>query len=417
MANKVVLKDYRDFTTGVSIDGGVKIVLFDQGGGLYSESAAGGGGGGGGAVTVADGADVTQGAVADAVVAAGAAGSISAKLRRLSADIGTWIATIGTKNSAGSASVTLASDDAQIGAKTTASVIGAGGSGIIGWLSAISGLLPLSLGQKTMATALAVSIASDQTSLGTVPNTQAGVTDVAGANWAAASGASSGIIDSTGPDVAFNVSLTTYNPGASAVGLDAFLEESLDGGTTWDLVWCCERMTVASSVRVPAQLFRTRSRRWRWQNTTATNTTAAATSAAATINANKLSIPPTRTTRQYFDRTQALLVNPASAATTSGVINSVATAGAGYDTGGATNIAAVINVGAAATPATYQLQVCPFNSTSSADWVGVGTATLAVANSSVRLSAAGITERFFRVVTTVAGAAQAGNYVCLTASS
>lgn len=48
----------------------------------------GGGGGGGGAVTVADGADVTQGALADAVVAAGAAGSVSAKLRRLTTDLG-----------------------------------------------------------------------------------------------------------------------------------------------------------------------------------------------------------------------------------------------------------------------------------------------------------------------------------------
>lgn len=39
-------------------------------------------GGGGGAVTIADGADVTEGAIADAIVAAGAAGTVSAKLRR-----------------------------------------------------------------------------------------------------------------------------------------------------------------------------------------------------------------------------------------------------------------------------------------------------------------------------------------------
>ncbi len=41
----------------------------------------------GGPVTVADGGDVTQGAVADAAVAAGAAGSISAKLRRATAQL------------------------------------------------------------------------------------------------------------------------------------------------------------------------------------------------------------------------------------------------------------------------------------------------------------------------------------------
>lgn len=51
----------------------------------------GGSSGGGGAVTVADGADVTQGAVADAAVAAGAAGTLSAKLRSISRDIGTLI--------------------------------------------------------------------------------------------------------------------------------------------------------------------------------------------------------------------------------------------------------------------------------------------------------------------------------------
>lgn len=43
-----------------------------------------GGGGGGGAVTVADGADVTQGAVADAAVTGDVNGSVSAKLRGLS---------------------------------------------------------------------------------------------------------------------------------------------------------------------------------------------------------------------------------------------------------------------------------------------------------------------------------------------
>lgn len=54
-------------------------------------AGGGGGGGGGGASTIADGADVTQGAVADAVVAAGAAGTEAAKLRRLTTDLGTLI--------------------------------------------------------------------------------------------------------------------------------------------------------------------------------------------------------------------------------------------------------------------------------------------------------------------------------------
>jgi len=48
--------------------------------------------GGGGASTVADGANVVEGATADAVVAAGAAGTISAKLRRLTTDISAFMA-------------------------------------------------------------------------------------------------------------------------------------------------------------------------------------------------------------------------------------------------------------------------------------------------------------------------------------
>lgn len=44
-------------------------------------------GGSGSAVTIADAADVAQGAVADAVVAAGAAGTVSAKLRRITTDL------------------------------------------------------------------------------------------------------------------------------------------------------------------------------------------------------------------------------------------------------------------------------------------------------------------------------------------
>lgn len=72
-------------------------------------TGTGGGGGGGGAATIADGADVTQGAIADAVVAAGAAGTLSAKLRRLTTDIGAMLAqlpaTLGIKTSAASLSV------------------------------------------------------------------------------------------------------------------------------------------------------------------------------------------------------------------------------------------------------------------------------------------------------------------------
>lgn len=101
----------------------VQIIGQDGGDGTVAAVVAGvltvsGGSGGGGAVTVADGADVTQGAIADAVVAAGAAGTLSAKLRRLTTDLAALLvqlpATLGAKVSASSLSVVLASDQARV---------------------------------------------------------------------------------------------------------------------------------------------------------------------------------------------------------------------------------------------------------------------------------------------------------------
>ncbi len=60
-----------------------------------------GGGGGGGAVTVADGADVTQGAVADTASTAGGVGTLSAKLRLMTTQLGTLNTTLGTPFQAG----------------------------------------------------------------------------------------------------------------------------------------------------------------------------------------------------------------------------------------------------------------------------------------------------------------------------
>ncbi len=67
---------------GQDVDGKVFILRFDADGNLLVSSS---GGGGGGAVTIADGADVTQGAIADVSVPPGNAGTQSAKLRGLGA--------------------------------------------------------------------------------------------------------------------------------------------------------------------------------------------------------------------------------------------------------------------------------------------------------------------------------------------
>jgi len=61
----------------------VATTVWDTGSLQWVKAVQASGGGGGGAVTVADGADVTQGAIADAAVYGDSAGTLSAKLRGL----------------------------------------------------------------------------------------------------------------------------------------------------------------------------------------------------------------------------------------------------------------------------------------------------------------------------------------------
>lgn len=58
---------------------------------IAASLAAGAGGGGGGAVTIANGDDAAEGSTTDAAASAGGTGTISAKLRKISADIATLI--------------------------------------------------------------------------------------------------------------------------------------------------------------------------------------------------------------------------------------------------------------------------------------------------------------------------------------
>lgn len=88
---------------------------WDAGGLEWVEGTQPGGGGGGGAVTIADGADVAEGATADAAVVTDTTGTVSGKLR-----------------------------------------------GLVKWAFE---RMPASLGQKAMAASLPVVIASDQSSL------------------------------------------------------------------------------------------------------------------------------------------------------------------------------------------------------------------------------------------------------------
>jgi hypothetical protein len=91
-----------------------------------SGGASSGGGGGGGAVTVADGADVAEGATTDAAVTTDTDGTVSGKLRGLVK----WAyermpAALGQDDMAGSLPVVIASDQSAI----DVNIVGGGGSG------------------------------------------------------------------------------------------------------------------------------------------------------------------------------------------------------------------------------------------------------------------------------------------------
>lgn len=105
--------------------------------------AGGGGGGGGGAVTVANGADATQGAIADAAAAPGGAGTLSAKLRTLTGAAG-------------------APTDAAAAAAGTGDygLIAAVKRALLNWAALLS-RLPAALGPQTAANSLSVAPATD----------------------------------------------------------------------------------------------------------------------------------------------------------------------------------------------------------------------------------------------------------------
>jgi hypothetical protein len=88
---------------GVDAQGQQRPILVDATGAISTTGSSGGGGGG--ASTIADGADVAQGAVADAIVAAGAVGTLSAKLRRLTSDTDAIKTSIAAATPAGEAHI------------------------------------------------------------------------------------------------------------------------------------------------------------------------------------------------------------------------------------------------------------------------------------------------------------------------
>jgi hypothetical protein len=115
------------------------------------ETQPGGGGGGGGPATIADGADVTQGAIADAAVSTDAAGTVNAHLRGLVKLLAAPLHAIIDSSAAIAVTIAAALDVSDRVAR------------LLGHVSLDSG--GTLKGQTTMANSLPVVVASDQTGL------------------------------------------------------------------------------------------------------------------------------------------------------------------------------------------------------------------------------------------------------------
>ncbi len=133
----------RTTITGQKPDGTTVDASFDSSGNLNTT-----GPGGGGAVTVADGADASLGALADAAASVGATGSVQAKLRLITSQLDAMATLLST--GANVASETIGGDLYQI------IKLGIGAAGASA---------DLAFGQAVMAASLPVAFASNQTTL------------------------------------------------------------------------------------------------------------------------------------------------------------------------------------------------------------------------------------------------------------
>src|SRR6266404_692330 len=148
------------------VNNGIAYLAMNTSGQLCTNAS----GGGGGAATIADGADVTQGAIADAASTAGGTGTLSAKLRLMTTQLGTINTTLGSPFQAGGALAANQSVNvAQFGGVSTstgqvavsvAPVTATNTALVVDLRPDSPGIV--TLGQTTKSASIPVAIASDQ---------------------------------------------------------------------------------------------------------------------------------------------------------------------------------------------------------------------------------------------------------------
>ena len=209
-------------------------------------------------------------------------------------------------------------------------------------------------------------------------------TDYSAQAWAAASGNGAVIAEANGLGAAatFDVNLTAWTAGAST-GLDIYLQESPDNGTTYYDIWQCEALTAVGRCRIPAIPINGR-RRMRW-----VNRGGAATTATVTVTAMEQSDGHTKLF-QFFDRTASVGSGTAAAGTNS----------ATYHIDMPDRLTVAVQTGTATAPASWKVQM----SMDGTNWYDASAAISCPASSMTLLPiTAGVTGRLMRVQCTVTG--------------
>lgn len=246
-------------------------------------------------------------------------------------------------------------------------------------IAQIAGITPLNHSPNGAASgkALTVGIA------GPISNT-----DYSAQAWAAASGNGATIseVNGLGASATFDVQLTAWTAGAST-GLDIFLQESPDNGTTFYDIWQCEALTGVGRCRIPAIPINGR-RRMRW-----VNRGGAATTATVTVTAMEVSIAvPKRF--QFFDRTASVGSGTAASGTNSAAYH--------IDFPSPSSLTVAVQTGTATAPASWKVQM----SMDGANWYDASAAVSCLASSMTLLPiTSGVTGRFIRVQCTLTGTA------------
>jgi hypothetical protein len=222
-------------------------------------------------------------------------------------------------------------------------------------------------------------------------------TDYSAVSVAAVSGSLT--INSTstnGPAQGFAFSLTAWTAGAS-IGLDLFLQISMDDGTTWTDVYQCEPFTATGVIQIPAIPITGR-KRVRW-----VNRGGAATTATLTVRSNSTANAVPRQ-RQFYDRTTGVGSGTVTATTNS----------AAYNIEGCRGLTIKLFHGTATANATFR----PMMSDDGINWAPAGPTVSPgnlVAGMFILPTWAGATGSFLRIESVAAGTSQVMNYIAINA--